>query len=98
MSVKVVLKTLIIASALCSAIVPQAYAGPAAGLARPLRIAPPSQFIAASRYTLAPFAFVRFCRDNHQDCEAGQGEAMVSLSPSLRAELYGVNSVVNRSI
>ncbi|WP_313606858.1 transglutaminase-like cysteine peptidase [Rhizobium sp.] len=75
-----------------------AFASPAAGLARPLRVAPQSQFIKASKFALAPFAFVRFCKDNGGSCEAGSGDAEVSLTPALRAELLRINSTVNRTI
>lgn len=75
-----------------------AFAGPAAGLARPLRTAPPGQFITANKFTLAPFAFVRFCKQNSGSCDAGRGDAEVALTPALRAELLSINSTVNRTI
>ncbi|WP_105386079.1 transglutaminase-like cysteine peptidase [Neorhizobium alkalisoli] len=91
-------KTLIIASVLCGSMAHTASAGPVSGLARPLRTVPQSQFITASRHTLAPFAFVRFCRDNREDCQASQGESIVDLSPLRRAELFRINAAVNRSM
>ncbi len=98
MSGKDFLKSVIIASALCTLIAHSASAGPTSGIARPLRVAPASQFINTSRYTLAPFAFVRFCRDNRTDCEVSPGDAMINLDPSLRAELTRINAEVNGSI
>jgi predicted transglutaminase-like cysteine proteinase len=95
MLAKTVLAALLISSALG---VGSAFAGPAAGLARPLRSAPPSQFITATKFTLAPFAFVRFCKDNSGSCVAGRGDAEVTLTPALRAELLRINSTVNRTI
>lgn len=95
MLAKTVLAALLISSALG---VGSAFAGPAAGLTRPLRSAPPSQFITATKFTLAPFAFVRFCKDNSGSCDAGRGDAEVTLTTTLRAELLRINSTVNRTI
>jgi predicted transglutaminase-like cysteine proteinase len=75
-----------------------AHAGSAPGLGRSLRVPPASQFISTSRYTLAPFAFVRFCRDNRADCQAETGETTVVLTPQKRSELHALNSSINRSI
>lgn len=75
-----------------------AFAGPAAGLARPLRTAPANQFISATKFTLAPFAFVRFCRDNSGSCDQGTGDEEVSLTRDMRAELLKINASVNRAI
>lgn len=94
MSGKDFIKTLIIASALCTLMAHSASAGPVSGLARPLR-APQSQFIDASRYTVAPFAFVRFCRDNRRDCEASEGEPVASLDGARWGELARINATVN---
>ncbi|MFB9950276.1 transglutaminase-like cysteine peptidase [Rhizobium puerariae] len=91
-------KALLVASTVYASMSYQASAGPAAGLARPLRTAPPAAFITASRFTLAPFAFVRFCRDNLQDCAATKGETLVELDASRRAELARINASVNRAI
>lgn len=75
-----------------------AYAGPAAGLARPLKIAPSSQFITTSRHTLAPFAFIRFCRANTGDCAIGQGESVVQMDKDKRRELSNINLKINQAI
>jgi len=63
-----------------------------------LRLAPPNQFITTTTFTLAPFAFVRFCKDNSSNCDVGRGDAEVTLTPTLRAELLRINSTVNRTI
>ncbi|MEV4609863.1 transglutaminase-like cysteine peptidase [Neorhizobium sp. LMR1-1-1.1] len=89
---------LFVSSALGVTFATNAYAGPAAGFARPLRLAPPNQFITTTTYTLAPFAFVRFCKDNRSNCDVGRGDAEVTLTPTLRAELLRINSTVNRTI
>lgn len=92
-------KTLLAALLVSSTMgITSAFAGPAAGLARPLHIAPPSQFITTTKFTLAPFAFVRFCRDNSGSCDVGNGEAEVAMTRATRLELLRINSSVNRSI
>ena len=92
-----ILKSICITAALCLA-GQAAYAAPAAGLGRSLRVPPPASYINASHYTLAPFAFARFCRDNKEDCVAPDGESTVQLTPQRRAELQSINSSINRSI
>lgn len=74
------------------------YAGPVAAMARPLRVAPPNAFISTSRNTLAPFAFIRFCRKNQDDCQAGEGHAIVQMNAQLNRELFSINAQVNRAI
>lgn len=91
-------KTIMAALLVSSIGVSNAFAGPAAGLARPLRGAPASQFIKATKFTLAPFAFIRFCKDNSGSCDVGRGDAEVALTPELRSELLRINSSVNRTI
>ncbi len=95
MLAKTVLAALLVSSVIGAG---TAFAGPAAGLARPLRATPPHQFITTTKFTLAPFAFVRFCKVNSGSCDAGRGDAEVSLTPALRAELLRINSTVNRTI
>lgn len=92
-------RTLMAALLVSSAIgVTSAYAGSAAGMARPLHVAPPSQFITATKFTLAPFAFVLFCKNYSGSCDQGSGEAEVPLTRAMRAELLDINADVNRSI
>ncbi len=69
-----------------------------AGMGRSLYLPPASSFISTSRATLAPFAFVRFCRSNQADCAAESGESIVNLTAENRRKLQSVNSSVNRSI
>ncbi|WP_117196269.1 transglutaminase-like cysteine peptidase [Rhizobium terrae] len=88
----------LLASAILFSLAAPASAGPVGGMARSLRMAPASQYISASRNTLAPFAFIRFCRDNMQDCEAGQGQAVVEMDQDHRRELAAINFSVNRAI
>jgi predicted transglutaminase-like cysteine proteinase len=92
----------IAATLLASAIILQgastAYAGPAAGMARGMKSAPSHMFIAAKRPTLAPFAFIRFCRSHSADCEASQGNATIDLDQTNRRQLAEINASVNRSI
>lgn len=73
-------------------------AGPVAGMTRSLRAAPQTSFIKTSRNTLAPFAFIRFCRDNQSDCQAGDGPSLVEVGQAQRRELALINASVNRAI
>lgn len=98
MFAKTVLSALIVSSILCVTFAQRAFAAPAAGLAQPLKLAPPTHFITASKFTLAPFAFVRFCKDNTSSCAAGSGDALVTMSPALRTELLRINASINRAI
>lgn len=74
-----------------------AEAGPATALGRGVNVQR-AEYIHTSRYTLAPFAFVRFCRDNQNDCKATGGAALVDLTPKKRAELQAINTHVNKAI
>lgn len=98
MFAKTVLSALLMSSVIGMTCFSQAYAAPVAGLARPLRLAPPTQFITTSKFTLAPFAFVRFCRDNTSSCVAGGGDSLVAMTPTLRSELRHINLSINRAI
>lgn len=98
MFMKSVLKALVVALALAAAPGQSAFAGSAAGMARGFSLAPTSQFITTSRNTLAPFAFIRFCRDNGDECQSGQGASIVPLDIERRRELSRINLAVNRTI
>ncbi len=74
------------------------YAASPAGMGRSLQLPPASSFIKASRATLAPFAFIRFCRSNQSDCEADRGASIVEMTAENRRTLQAVNASVNRSI
>jgi len=74
------------------------YAAAPAGMGRSLKMPPASAFISTSRATLAPFAFVRFCRANIADCETDSSESIVDLTKENRQKLQSVNVAVNRSI
>lgn len=69
-----------------------------AGMGRSLNLPPASSFIRTSGATLAPFAFVRFCRSNQTDCEADRGASIVDMTAENRRKLQSVNASVNRSI
>ena len=55
-------------------------------------------YLVARKATLAPFAFVRFCRDNPADCGRAEGPSVAQLTVSREKELRRVNAEVNRSI
>lgn len=74
------------------------YAAAPAGMGRSFQLPPASAFISTSRTTLAPFAFVRFCRANLADCEADNSASIVDLTKENRRKLQSVNVAVNRSI
>lgn len=84
--------------ALATTAVSSVGAGPVAGMTRSLRMAPPASFIQTSRNTLAPFAFIRFCRDNQTECKSGDGPGLVEVGQAHRRELAQVNASVNRAI
>jgi predicted transglutaminase-like cysteine proteinase len=72
-------------------------AGPA-GFARDLKTSKGVQFIVARRPTLAPFAYVKFCRKNPGDCVGGRGSEIVELTAARNSQLQRVNASINRSI
>lgn len=72
-------------------------AGPA-GFARGLQSNTGIRYIVARQATLAPFAFVRFCKDNPADCARGSGAPVVALDAAREGELRRVNLSVNRAI
>jgi predicted transglutaminase-like cysteine proteinase len=90
--------TAVLAAAMTTFCVTSSFAGPVGGMARSFRIAPPSRYISASRHTLAPFAYIRFCVKNSSDCELGQGPALISLDGQKRRELSEINRSVNQAI
>lgn len=79
------------------AVQPAQAAGPA-GFARGLQKSPAVSYITEKRRTMAPFAHVKFCVRNPDECKAGNGAPEVVLSAFARRELQSVNSAVNRSI
>jgi len=56
------------------------------------------EFLVARQATLAPFAFVKFCRANPADCSRSDGPAIAELTGERERELRQVNRQVNRSI
>ena len=56
------------------------------------------QYLVARQATLAPFAFVKFCRSNPGDCSRASGPAVAQLTGERERELRRVNSQVNRAI
>ncbi|MCJ7997843.1 transglutaminase-like cysteine peptidase [Rhizobium cremeum] len=75
------------------------YAVPLGGLTKDLGRNRAIQLIAVSRPTLAPYAHVRFCVQNPDDCQAGnRGNDIVDLTPAKKLELQRINRVTNRSI
>lgn len=48
--------------------------------------------------TLAPFAHVRFCLSNPDQCTQGKGASVISLTPGLEQQIEMVNDDVNRAI
>lgn len=57
-----------------------------------------SQYLVAGRPTLAPFAFVKFCRANPTDCERANGPAIAALTTERARELRRINAEVNHAI
>ncbi|MFB2552857.1 transglutaminase-like cysteine peptidase [Ensifer soli] len=55
-------------------------------------------YLVSRRPTLAPYAFVRFCRDNPADCRRATGADVVALTPSRARALSRINGRINREI
>ena len=85
------------ASPLLIAVTAADAAGPA-GFARNLNNNAGVQYIKAKARVLAPFAHVKFCRNNPGECAAGSGPATIDFSAVRQSELRRVNATVNRSI
>lgn len=49
-------------------------------------------------YALAPFAFMRFCVDNPDDCQGGQKPVRISWNGASRTMVAKVNARVNRTM
>ncbi|MEA3535464.1 transglutaminase-like cysteine peptidase [Rhizobium sp. CC-YZS058] len=65
------------------------------------RMMPPglkSPYLSTGRPSMAPFAFVRFCVANADDCTASDGEDTIVMSPERVAQLKSINGAVNRAI
>ncbi|PZU82895.1 MAG: hypothetical protein DI528_18475 [Shinella sp.] len=79
---------------------PSSHAVPLGGLTKDLGRSATIQLIAVGRQTLAPYAHVRFCVKNPDDCQVKnslQGN-MVELTPAKKLELQRINRLVNRSM
>lgn len=75
-----------------------AYALGPASLANHPRHESAIQYLIARQPTLAPFAFVKFCRNNPADCAQANGAVVADLTAENERELRRVNTQVNRSI
>lgn len=65
------------------------------------RMMPPglkSPYLSTGRPGMAPFAFVRFCVANANDCTASDGEDTIVMTPERVAQLKSINGAVNRAI
>lgn len=81
-----------IAAVTCAITAVGAYASEMASLQRDSR-----QYINLGQYTLAPFAFTRFCIENPSDCLSAPA-ARVSWTSTARRAVAEVNRRVNREI
>lgn len=72
-------------------------AGPA-GFGRELRKAPALGYIAEKRRTMGPFAHVKFCLRNPDECRPNDGVSVMTLTAQADRELRDVNIAVNRAI
>ena len=72
-------------------------AGPA-GYARSLSNAPAVSYITLRQPTLAPFAQVRFCLQNPDECRPSQAASMVTMTAATQEQMNAINSDVNRAI
>lgn len=93
---KAILTALVTAMAALGAA--QAQAAGLGGLTRGLSQAPAVHFIKVRQPTLAPFAHVRFCMQNPDECRPGDGPMMVTLTSSASRTLQAVNNSINREI
>ncbi len=65
------------------------------------RMLPPgmkSAYLTAGRPSMAPFAFVRFCVANADDCAASDGDETIATTPDQVDTLKSINIAVNRAI
>ncbi len=79
---------------------PASHAVPLGGLTKDLGRSATIQLIAVSKQTLAPYAHVRFCVQNPDDCEVrnSEGGGVVDLTAAKKLELQRINRQVNRSM
>lgn len=94
-------KTLTIAAAAALSMMAGAQSAYALGpgnLARGLNQNSGIQYLVARQATLAPFAFVKFCRNNPADCSYSGGASVAYLTKEREKELRRVNAQINRSI
>lgn len=75
---------------------PAAHAIGPAGMAAPSKLSPLN--IVTQKPTLAPFAYVKYCVANADDCAEGHGPAMITASAKQLRQLRQVNFQINRSI
>lgn len=68
------------------------------GFARGLSESRGVQYLVARQATLAPFAFIKFCRTNPADCSRAQGPSVTQLTGERERELRRVNTQINRAI
>jgi predicted transglutaminase-like cysteine proteinase len=62
------------------------------------RTSPLPSHIAVKTPTLAPYAFVRFCIENAEDCAASSGPATADVDAAALRELRQVNRAINGQI
>lgn len=94
-------KTLTIAAAAALTLMAGAQSAYALGpvnLARGLNQNSGVQYLVARQATLAPFAFVKFCRSNPADCSSSGGASIAHLTTERERVLRRVNAQINRSI
>lgn len=60
--------------------------------------APRAIDVAPDRIALAPLEYVRFCMSYAQQCRAGEPNAVIALTPDMRAAIERVNREVNSKI
>ncbi len=74
------------------------YAAQLSGLTRKMERPEDVKFISLNRPTLAPYAYVRFCANNPQDCNADHDNATLDLTSDKRSVLQRINNEVNARI
>lgn len=75
-----------------------AFAAPLGDLTRSLGVTTSAAFVSTKSPTLAPFAQIRFCVQNPDDCQGGSASSIVSLDSAKSAELMRINRSVNAGI
>ncbi|QPB22377.1 transglutaminase-like cysteine peptidase [Rhizobium sp. 007] len=75
-----------------------AYAANLSSLARGVSSAPSFAFIKNGQPTLAPFAHVKFCMENPDECRASDGSTTVSWTAAMQRKIREINDSINRTI